>query len=284
VKIALIDNGSIEPAAQTALRSAAAAVGRTVGVTVHPVSWKHSDRIPASRLGGVAAWTLAPWIRAQLDEGESEFLFIPFFISPQGAIGSALRSDIEAIRLATDVFDRFDFSFAGGLVDGFQESSVLARIVASNLRDAITQLGLRKPAAILVDHGGPSPASAAIRDSVTDEIRTLLASEVSRVAAASMESPEGPEFEFNRPLLGEVLAQPGFDQGEILIAPLFLLPGRHAGSDGDLARIVRASRSGSTRGRCHFTGLVGAHPLAVAALADSLRAALERQVQTVGNP
>ena len=64
---------------------------------VEAVSWKHSSRIPPRDLGGTPAQTLAPWVRRNVSEGEREFLFIPFFISPQGAIGSLLRRDLEAL-------------------------------------------------------------------------------------------------------------------------------------------------------------------------------------------
>jgi hypothetical protein len=67
--VALIDNGSIEPAAQRNLRAVAAALSERAGVAVDAVSWKHSDRIPAAALDGVPAWTLAPWVRAHLARG-----------------------------------------------------------------------------------------------------------------------------------------------------------------------------------------------------------------------
>jgi sirohydrochlorin ferrochelatase len=65
------------------------------------------------------------------------------------------------------------------------------------------------------------------------------------------------------------LRQPIFNRGDVILAPLFLSPGRHAGPGGDLAQICAAASS-----RCHFTELVGTHPLAVTALADALRTTL----------
>ena len=89
-----------------------------------------------------------------------------------------------------------------------------------------------------------------------------------------MESPEGPEYNFNRPLLADVLGEPGFDKGDVLIAPLFLLPGRHAGPRGDLSRIARAAEARSPGLRCHFTGLVGSHKMACEFLGGALSRAL----------
>ncbi|MFM8334608.1 MAG: cobalamin biosynthesis protein CbiX, partial [Opitutaceae bacterium] len=88
--IALIDNGSLEAAAHLRLRALASALSDQTGTRVLPVSWKHSDRVPATYLGGKPGETLAPFVRRQVAAGESSFLFVPFFISPQGAIGSAL--------------------------------------------------------------------------------------------------------------------------------------------------------------------------------------------------
>eukprot|EP01034_Spumella_vulgaris_P017256 gene17256-biopygen15159 len=113
--VALIDNGSLEPAATLNLRAVAAQLSASVDVAVHPVSWKHSDRIPLDALDGdAAAWTLKPWMAAQLAAGERDFIFVPFFISPQGAIGSALRQDLENLQTPAAPFT---FTFTASLAD-----------------------------------------------------------------------------------------------------------------------------------------------------------------------
>jgi sirohydrochlorin ferrochelatase len=267
MKIALIDNGSLEPAAHAGLRAAAEAIGARAEVRVEAVSWRHSDRIPSYALGGGPALTLVPWVRDQVAAGEREFLFIPFFISPQGAIGSSLRRDLLALQAEAG---GLEFSFA----DGLGAEAPIAAIVADRVREAAGAAGLDRPPAIVVDHGGPQRASAEVRDEVADAARALLGGEVSRLVPASMESPDGPEFDFNRPLLSEALLSPGFNGGDVLVAPLFLSPGRHAGPGGDLHRIAREAEARSPGLRCHFTGLVGTHPLATEHLASSLVRAL----------
>jgi sirohydrochlorin ferrochelatase len=265
VKIALIDNGSLESAAHEGLRAAARAIGGLVPADVEAVSWKHSSRIDAAALRGGAAATLVPWVRAQLAAGEREFVFVPFFISPQGAIGSALRADLEALRAEAGPFE---YSFAEGLGDG----AALGTIVADRVRETAAALGLQRLAVVVVDHGGPSRTSADVRNRVTDAVRSALGETAASVTAASMESPVGPGFEFNRPLLAAALAVQG--HGDVVIAPLFLLPGRHAGPGGDLETIVRAAESLTPGLHCHFTALVGSHPAAIEALASSLARAL----------
>jgi sirohydrochlorin ferrochelatase len=260
--VALIDNGSLEPAAHRNLRRIAAALSERTGVPVHAVSWKHSDRIRPDVLGGKPAWTLAAWVKAQLEAGERDLVFVPFFISAQGAIGSALRQDLE--RLQREI-GAFKFVFTPGLA----AHGVLSRIVTARIEEAMTRTGLHRPPVILVDHGGPSPASAALRNHVAQEVRQALGGQVREVVAASM---EGAEYAHNYPLFADVLAGGGFDHGDILVAPLFLSPGRHAGPRGDLAEIATAAedRLSATPLRCHFADLVGTHPDVITALTEAL--------------
>jgi sirohydrochlorin ferrochelatase len=263
MKIALIDNGSLEPAAHAALRASAAALAERADIPVEAVSWKHSDRIAPEALGGQPAWTLAAWIRAQVGAGGREFVFIPFFISPQGAIGSFLRRDLESLQAATG---GFEFSFTEGLAPG----PALAAIVASRVRAAVADQALVRPALVIVDHGGPSRLSAEVRDRVAGDVGRELGPLVRSVVAASMETPDGPDFAFNRPLLSEALG----GSGDVVIAPLFLSPGRHAGPGGVLDRIARAAEARSPGLRCHFAALVGSHPIATEFLAGALLRAL----------
>jgi sirohydrochlorin ferrochelatase len=266
--IALVDNGSLESDAHRNLRAVAAAVAARTGRPVAAVSWKHSDRIAPADLEGQPAAVLAPWLRARFAAGEREFVFLPFFISAQGAIGSALRADLEKLQ---GHLGPFTFSFAASLAAAPSGGiSALSRIVADRIAQVIDEGSFRAPPVIVVDHGGPSPASAALRNAVAADVRQALGGAIGALAAASMESPEGPEFAFNRPLLADQLGAPGFDRGDVVIAPLFLSPGRHAGPAGDLAAIARRAEAAHPGLRCHFSGLIGTHPQAAEALAETL--------------
>jgi len=260
--IALIDNGSLAPAAHRNLRALAATLSGRSGVVVHAVSWKHSDRIRAEAIGGEPVSTLAPWLRAQFARGEREFVFVPFFISPQGAIASALGADLEKLQRE---LGKFSFHFT----DGLAAQRVLPAIVVERICETIVARHLTRPAVILVDHGGPSADSAALRDAVARAVRARLGETTGALAAASLEGGHGPLFT-------DQLAASGFDRGDVVVAPLFLAPGRHAGPNGDLAQIARAAedRIAAPTLRCHFTGLVGTHPLVTDALAKSLRQTL----------
>lgn len=266
--IALIDNGSVEPAAHLNLRAVAADLSSRVAQPVAAVSWRHSDRIPAARLGGHGAQTLRPWLQSALAGGERTFLFVPFFVSAQGAIGSSLQTELEALQRE---FGAFEFSFTEGLA----ARDAIVPIVATRIRECIRGKGLRAPSVIVVDHGGPAPASAALRNEVAARIRVELRAEIGPLVAASMEGAEHPH---NRPLLAEQLALAGFNTGDVVIAPLFLSPGRHAGAEGDLAQIATAAEATAVPAlRCHFTELIGTHPQAVEVLSGALLEHLARR-------
>ena len=196
--IALIDNGSLEAASHLRLRALASALSDHTDASVHAVSWKHSDRVPAASLGGKPGETLAPFVRRHAAAGERSFLFVPFFISPQGAIGSALRSDLETLQ-QENAETPFAFTFTPGLAD----AGVIAQIVAARVRETISVASLDPPPVLVVDHGGPSPASAALRNRLAGDVRALLGSAVLSVTAASM---EGGAHAHNHPLLAEALA------------------------------------------------------------------------------
>ena len=247
----LVDNGSLEPAATLNLRRVAAGLEEAAGRPVTPVSWKHSDRIPAERLDGRPASTLAPFIREQFARGQRAFHLVPFFISPQGAIGSALRRDLEQLQAE---LGPFTFNFGSGLAD----AGVIPRILAARVRETAQAAGLVAPPVLLVDHGGPSPASAALRDRLAAAVATELGPDFPPPVAASMEGDHPP-------LLADLLAQPGYAGRDVVVGLLFLSPGRHAGPGGDIAEICAASPA-----RAHCTGLIGTHPLALAALAATL--------------
>lgn len=253
--IALIDNGSLEAAAHLRLRALASALSDQTGASVHALSWKHSDRVPAASLDGKPGETLAPFVRRHAAAGERSFLFVPFFISPQGAIGSALRRDLELLQTDTG---GFDFNFTTGLSD----SGALATIIAERVREVSPATTPDAPI-VLVDHGGPSSASAGLRDRLAAEAAALLSRPVH---PCSMEGGHPP-------LLADLLSAPGFANRDVIVAQLFLSPGRHAGPGGDIEEICRASAA-----RCHRTALVGDHPRAAAILSAAIRRALSSTI------
>lgn len=258
---ALIDNGSLQPAAHRQLRRLAAALSVRSGIRVDPVSWKYSDKIPPAVLEDRPAWTLSPWFHAQYAAGERRFVFVPCFVSPQGAIGSRLQRDVERLQRAVGPCE---IVFTPGLGD----AGGLAAIVASRVQETTAIAPLRRPIVVVVDHGGPSAASAALRDEIAAAVRARLGREVRAVMAASL---GGERHRHNRPAYAKVFNAPACRDGDLVIAPLFLAPGRHAGPEGDLVRIANAAVKRHPGLTCHFTEPLGTHPLIVDLLAEGLR-------------
>jgi sirohydrochlorin ferrochelatase len=87
-----------------------------------------------------------------------------------------------------------------------------------------------------------------------------------------MERREGPEYDFNEPLLENVFDMPGLRTGDVIVVPLFLSAGRHAGDNGDIADILQdvRDRVGSAV-NIVMGGLVGGSPSKIPAeLVDAL--------------
>jgi hypothetical protein len=93
------------------------------------------------------------------------------------------------------------------------------------------------------------------RNFFASAIRTKLGLKDDELIACSMERREGAEYDFNEPLLEDALQQA---KGEAVILMLFLLPGRHAGCDGDVATIAKEHAPEGRRWK--LSPLLGTHP------------------------
>jgi hypothetical protein len=258
----LVDNGSLEPAATLALRALAAKVAERTGQPVEPVSLLHSSAIPSGKIGGRAAEILEPALDRRLAAGQRDFLLLPLFFGPSGALTDYLPARLAHLRTMHGEFAARSAAplFAAG-------DDRLARILADHVRAA----GREVPRVALVDHGSPARAVVAVRNELAQQLGRLLGAE-HVVAASSMERRAGPEYEFAEPLLAGLLRQPGWNDDEVVVAMQFLLPGRHAGPDGDVAKICREAEAASG-GKLHttMTSLAAEHPLLVDILADRWR-------------
>lgn len=271
VKVLLVDNGSLEPAATLQLRGIAAALSERVGRPVAPVSLLHSDKIPAERLAGAPAATVEGWLRREAAAGTTECLLLPLFIGPSRALTEFLPARIAALRLehpalqvhvAAPLYRAGDDRLAAMLADRVQAEST-----ADFARGAPVRVAL-------VDHGSPEPAVTAVRDALATELAALLGAGVAAVAPCSMERRPGPAYAFNEPLLETLLARPAWSSGPVIVAQLFLTPGRHAGPDGDVAAICARAMSAGNDLRIARTEVLGRHPLLLNILADRLAAAM----------
>jgi sirohydrochlorin ferrochelatase len=260
----LVDNGSLEPAATLRLRELAVELAGKIGAPVAPVSLRYSSAIAPARLQGVPAETLEPALARRLAAGQTEFIIVPVFFGPSWALTGFLPARVALlrrehpalrVRLAPPLFAAGDHR--------------LARILADQVRAAWPAAGPRRVA--LVDHGSPTREVTAVRDALAGQLAKCLG-EGALVAPCSMERRTGPEYDFNEPLLGKLLTQPEW-QGDVVVAMQFLLPGRHAGAEGDVAQICRRAEAARPDLRTHLTPLVGEHPALSGILADRWRTA-----------
>jgi len=269
VKVLLVDNGSLEPAVVLALREMARRLAQRVGRPIFPVSLAHSDKIPAAALGGVAAQCVEAFLREELasadpcesacgDErasgaGKREFVIVPFFIGPSRAVTRALPKLIDTLR---GEFPHLRVRIAPVLHAAGDDT--LARILADRVHRLLSEIGKAENTPVLsgetetggrvrvalVDHGSPAREVTAVRDEVAAQLAVLLSGDtrVAEVAACSMERRPGADYAFNEPLLETQLAREQWRDSAggpplIIVAQLFLLPGRHAGPSGDIAQI-----------------------------------------------
>ena len=285
----LMDNGSLEPAATLALRGLAAKLGERIGQRVEPVSLLHSSGVPAEKLNGVPAEILEPALERRLNAGQNDFLLVPLFFGPSGALTDYLPARLAhlrikhpqlSVKLAAPLFAAGDDRLARILADqvlavrkGGTRPSAAAKAMADRPDgfEARPEAALHPHRVALVDHGSPASAVNDVRNELAKQLGTQLGPHFI-VAASSMERREGDAYDFCEPLLAGLLRQPGWNTGDVTIALQFLLPGRHAGSAGDVAAICREAEAACGGLRTTMTGLVGEHPLLVDILADRWRA------------
>jgi sirohydrochlorin ferrochelatase len=127
------------------------------------------------------------------------------------------------------------------------------------------------------DHGTPTRAVHAVREAVVAQVAAMLDKTAVSVRSCSMERRDGEAFAFNDPLLENAVADVGndHDTGQadgVVVALLFLGPGKHAGPGGDVATIVQSAQSGLP---VHITNVIGADPLVRDILLDRVAQAVQ---------
>lgn len=268
----LLDNGSLEPASTLNLRRLAEALGHELERTVHPVSLLHSRKIPAEKLEGKPAESFGQAVRRLHEEGKKDILVIPLFFGPSGAIVDYLPERIT--ELSAKLPD-LRIRIAPWLVDTRQAGDErITAILEDNIEQALADSHVI-PHVILVDHGSPKPEVTAVRNYLAAELSCRLAGKARTVRAASMERRPEPEYDFTKPLLEDLLQDPSYSNRLVVLSMLFLSPGRHAGPEGDIARICKEAMRRNPCLQVIMTPLVGSHPGLVRLLADRYRQGLQ---------
>lgn len=257
----LVDNGSLEPAATLALRELAAKLATRLAQPVEPVSLLHSSGIVSELLAGRPAEILFPALERRLADGQTDFILLPLFFGPSQALTEYLPENLQRLRAKHPTLR---VRLTPPLHAAGDER--LARILADLVRAELNVASADRVA--LVDHGSPVAVVATVRDELSRQLAGQLGSRVAVVAPCSMERRPEPAYAFNEPLLAGLLATPPWCTSRVVVAMQFLLPGRHAGPEGDVARICRQAEAVHPHLHTRMTGLVGTHPLLVDILAD----------------
>ena len=266
----LVDNGSLRPAATRNLRRVAARLTEHTGVTVEARSLLHSNKIPPEDIDGIPASTLGPAAERHAEQGSREIIVLPFFFGPSKALTGYLPERLASVQAQ---YPGLNVRIASPLVDLQAPLDLrLARVLRDGVQEQLSPGS--SPRVALVDHGSPIPEVTAVRNVLAGQLGALLEGDVAGVTPASMERREGDEYRFNEPLLENLLDQPGFSAGEIILSMLFLSPGRHAGEEGDIAGICAEAEQRHPGLSIRITRLAGEHEGILAILADRLEQAL----------
>ncbi|MDC0047823.1 cobalamin biosynthesis protein CbiX [Verrucomicrobia bacterium] len=266
--ILLVDNGSHRAASTLSLRRIAKELSVRSGREVHPVSLLHSTKVDPEELEGVPADIVEPFIEEKLSNGLDSFLVVPLFFGRSAAIYEYLPQRMVEMRKQ---FSNLKVRIADPLVDieNVQNDDV-AQILADLVRIKISENKLKRPSVTLVDHGTPRKKVNDVRNFIADQLKDILSNEVSVVEASSMESRPEPEYEFNQPLLENLLGSAGFC-GDVILSMLFISPGRHAGEGGDIHTICKDSEAKCNGLKTYMSGLLSEHEGIVQILDTRLR-------------
>ncbi|MBK5964449.1 cobalamin biosynthesis protein CbiX [Thiocystis minor] len=256
--ILLIDNGSRRAESTLNLRRLAARLAERADEQILPVSLLHSDQIPADRLDGRPADTFAPTLLRLLAQGAREFVLVPLFFGPSRALTKFVPDTVAAL---TDEFGPFQLQIAPELCPLPDGEPRLAEILTEQVEQAALVAGRPAKRVVLVDHGSPIPEVTAVRRWLGERLAQRLGPRI-KVEQAVMERRAGADYDFNGPLLEDLLrALADTDRSTpVILAMLFLSAGRHAGPGGDIADIIGRVESEYSGFRVHPSPLVGSHP------------------------
>lgn len=265
--IFLVDNGSVRADAYRNLCEIAGKLSRAIGEKVVPASLLHANKIPSEELNGMEARILEPAIEKAYRSGERRFEILPLFFGPSNALAEYLPRRLKIlgercpgmeVRIVNPLF-----------VSATDGGALLADILEDRIRAVLDAGGLSRCEVILVDHGSPSRKVTEVRNTLATLLSHRFADAGIKLSAASMERRPGEEYSFNEPLLERALLKQLSKQ--IVLALLFLSPGRHAGAEGDIERICRQAMTEDPALKISKTELIGSHPLLVDLLARRWR-------------
>jgi sirohydrochlorin ferrochelatase len=263
----LIDNGSLRAGSVLQMRKIAERLSHLSGHMVRPFGLMHSHKIDQAKLEGRPGRSMQEFLPSPEADKLGEIRALPFFLGPSLAITDWLPENLQLWKDPNP--DQRKFRILKPLYQSGDDR--LARAMTELCREQIQNAGLINPAVAMVDHGTPLLKVNLVREDVGEQMRHLLGTEVGPFSTCAMERRPEPQYDFNDPLLEDLLGEwmkAGVHQ--VVLSQFFLLPGRHAGPGGDLAQICQPFID---RGmKIYRTENLGAHSLVQEILLDRIRA------------
>jgi len=270
--VILMDNGSHRAESTMNLRRIAQSLSQNINKEVHPVSLLHSTKVDPSKLNGKKADILEPFIRSRCEKGEDSFFIIPFFFGQSAALKDYLPERGKAIK---SKWQKTKIKLAPTLVKLEDKNDYcVSDIISELVLEKIEEENLKNPCVTLVDHGTPVKEVNQVRNHISQQLSEILNGRVAEVKASSMERRDGKEYEFNEPLLENLLGQNNFIQ-DVVLAMLFISPGRHAGTGGDIDQICQSVENECSTLRTFKSKLFAMHPKVLDLLASRYKEGLE---------
>lgn len=257
-----MDNGSLNPEATINLRNIAKALELKTDLPIRPVGLMHSHKVDSQKLGGARAETMDFLFQSDEPMDWEDVVMIPLFFGPSLAITDWLPKKLQAWQAK-------DSSRSFRILECLHRpgDDRIARALVERISETIVAKNFKKPLVALVDHGTPLRSVNQIREEIGQQVKILLSDRVKAFSTCSMERRDGPEYDFNNPLLESVLNDWSVrDAEDIVVAQLFLSPGRHAGKGGDLEEICSPFSKSVAR-----TELLGQHPYILDILVQRLK-------------
>jgi sirohydrochlorin ferrochelatase len=251
-RVYLVDNGSLEAATTLSLRQLSQKVSELIGHEVHPVSVLHSNKVSAELLANRPAQIFSEAVQEAAKDGIKTIIILPLFLGPSLAITEFIPQQFKMYAQ-----QNMQCIVANTL---YSSDGDLCTILIDNLK--ATSWKNNKSTVLLCDHGSPVPEVTEVRNQLAKEIRERLKLDSSHLIACSMERRDGDKYAFNDPLLETALSQVSH---HAIILMQFLLPGRHAGPQGDVAEICE--KNCPTNVTWELSPLIGTHPSLQALLA-----------------
>lgn len=250
-----MDNGSLRPESILSLREVAENLKFKTGVSILPAGIMHSHKIDPCKLNGIPALSMQSFFKSFDKQKVESLAFIPMFLGPSLAITDWLNTQLCEWKRTSPARK---YAIAETLFREGDDRITLA--LNDHVVKGLTTGFTGKPFIILVDHGTPLKEVNKVREEVGGQLGKLVAKYSSGFSTACMERRDGSDYDFNDPLLEKVL-QEVYEEGgrEVVLAPFFLAPGRHAGPDGDLASICLPFEKKGMR--IMRTSTLGNHPL-----------------------